>query len=541
MKELIIPVRLETEQAKHGMQELGQSGRKAGEDIGEGFQGAGAEVLKFIGITSGLDMGKRVIEAMGEGIKQASEYATNAAKAFISLQESLRQIAALSGAKLDDKLAQDVIDRAKKSGILTPNEVQQAMTEWNKGGSGYVISPENPQGRIEESLANQLQDEFMAYGKAHGVTPATSMYWLSTLVQKLPKGTSADNFRKIFYESMKIARMARGSEDATISQVSEVVSGYVGEGMAFGEGEKGILEALTQTGVQQETHPGSAGHYEKDLLMFFDRLATTPDKEQALGIGEDMTIRQKLEKVAEAWKKSNVKFSKFIQEYVKGHGNIQQKLALQTAIQEGVKSGRFGAWDEMIAKSDFKEEQAAVESFKTETRVGRKYGRAAEEESALMEHGKEFADVQEIKEEIAKNLKVEGYEAEPFKEGIMDTLRYAASVIPYVGGRIEQIQRRALYEKLEQHAFGGAETVAAQQEAFGYTFSGRTQEQEAKRLLELAAQREGIDQASILREILQELRQSRGAHERAASSAERTEKRPLPAPMPPPEPPGARP
>jgi hypothetical protein len=538
MKELVIPVRMDTKDATASLKTVGHSGREAGEEIGEGFEHASNELLKFMGVSKGLELGQRVIEAFSESIKSASEYATNAAKAFISLQESLRQVAALSGAKLDDKLAQDVIDRAKKSGILTPTEVQQAMTEWNKGGSGYVISPENPQGRIEEGLANQLQDEFTAYGKAHGVTPATSMYWLSTLVQKLPKGTSADQFRKIFYESMKIARMARGSEDATISQVSELVSGYVGEGMAFGEGEKGILEALTQTGVQQETHPGSAGHYEKDLLMFFDRLATSPDKEKELGISEDMTVRQKLEKVAESWQKSGVKFSKFIQTFVKGQGNIQQKLALQTAIQEGLKSGRFGAWDEMIAKSDFKEEQAAVESFKSETRVGRKYGRAEREESAFMEHGKEYADIQELKEEVDTQLKEEGYEAQPLKEGWRDVVRYLEHGLG-MPSRMKTLRQQRLMEAIEPHAFA----TGAERRHFAHTEASvfKTPEEQFNRMLSLAAEREHTDQATVLREILAELREHRGIHQRAATSAERSEKRPLPAPMPPPEPPGSRP
>jgi hypothetical protein len=538
VKELVIPVRIDNKDAIAGLHQTGESGRHAGEEIGEGFEHASNELLKFMGISKGLELGQRVVEAFSESIKSASEYATNAAKAFISLQESLRQVAALSGAKLDDKLAQDVIDRAKKSGILTPTEIQQGMREWNEGGSGYVISPENPQGRIEEGTANQLQDEFMAYGKAHGVTPATSMYWLSTLVQKMPKGTSADKFRKLFYESMKIARMARGSEDATISQVSELVSGYVGEGMAFGEGEKGVLEALTQTGVQQETHPGSAGHYEKDLLMFFDRLEATPDKQQELGITDAMTVRQKVEKLAEKWQTSGVAFSKFIHDYVKGAGNIQQKLALQTAIQEGIKSGRFGAWDEMIAKSDFTKEQAAVETFKTETRVGRKYGRAEREESAFMEHGKEYADIQELKEEVDTQLKEEGYEAQPFKEGWRDVVRYLERGLG-MPSRMQTLRQQRLMEAIEPHAFRTGE----ERRHFAMTEASvfKTPEEQFNRMLSLAAEREHTDQGTVLREILAELREHRGIHHRAVASVERSEKRPLPAPMPPPEPPGSRP
>lgn len=542
MRELIIPVGIDATKAILALKRIGEAGKEAGEKGSSGIQSMTDEMLKFAGVTSTLDTAKRVIEAMNEGIKHASEYATNAAKAFISLQESLRQIAALSGKPLDDNLAQDVIDRAKRSGILTPNEVQEGMTQWNKGGSGYVISPENPRGLIEEGVANELQDEFMAYGKAHGISAKTSMYWLSTLVQKLPRGTKADTYRKIFYESMKIARMSRGSEDETISQVSEIVSGYVGEGLAFGEGEKGILAALSETGVQQETHQGSAGHYEKNLLMFFDRLAASPDKEEELGITEDMTVRQKLEKVNEAWQKSGLKkFSKFINQYVKGQGNIQQKLALQTAIEEGIKSGRYGAWDEMIAKSDFHEEQKAVQKFKQDTRPGRKYGRASEEESATLEHGKEFADVEELKEEIEKEVKVQGFEGDAFKQGAADMARYGLSILPGVGSRLDQIKKQALFQILHKHAFGGSGTLAGEVEKTRYRFSGLSQEQEAKRLLGLAAQRENTDEHAVFREVLAELKAMHRTYERGVVNAEKAAKPPLGAAPPPQEPHGARP
>ena len=411
--DLVIPLRFDGEEALRLLRKLQQDGRKAGEDTAEGLDKAtkssmslGDHLMTFVS-HQGLQVLQSVAQGMSKSFEETSNHIKQIGEQFIQLRETMRGIQALQGKAPTDAATAEQIKLSEKAQILSPQEFATAQEAFLQYGSGYVSKPGQPgTGRIEQSTVDEILPELMGYAKARKVSPDVASRLISALIQTMPKGSAAEDYKAQFMKVMEIAETSKGSAQTTLSQLAPLLAEGVGEGMAFGNGPDAVLAATRLIAVEQERNPEEAFTYSRALLQELHHIHAKEGAEDQLGIKEGMTVEEKVKAIGEAYKKSGAKsFADFIGplagDKIRGTG------ALQTALNQGVVGGQFevqrkaaegvGAADLGIRMQEFMASEGGV-YMKTEAENAR--------EQALA--GQRYAEMNRLKLQAEAQLNREG-------------------------------------------------------------------------------------------------------------------------------------
>jgi hypothetical protein len=279
------------------------------------------------GVGLGLSLGSIILSVMmtgaGRAATAATKYNEKAVDQFVKLRESLRGIAAREGKMPTNEFTIEIINESAASKILTPEEYVAAKEAFLDYGGQYVSPTDEPGSRrIERATLNVLLPEMMGYAKMCKLSSRIVARFIAEMIKQMPKGSSADDYKRVFAGVVMVAVKNTGSAESTLAQLTPFLGEQVGEGKPFGGGEKGIRSASVFLMVQEYDHPGDSYTYSSAALRLLGYLHGS-GLERELGINDDMTPEQKIGAIHQAWKKSGEKkLSNFLEPYTSGMGEM---------------------------------------------------------------------------------------------------------------------------------------------------------------------------------------------------------------------------
>jgi len=202
---------------------------------------------------------------------------------------------------------------------LTTEEYVAAKEAFLDYGGQYVSTTDEPETRqIERSTLKAIFPDMMAYAKMCKLSSRIVARFIAEMIKQMPKGSSADDYNRVFAKVVMVAVKNTGSAESTLAQLTPFLAEQVGEGKPFGGGEKGILSASVFLMVQEYDHPGESYTYSSAAMRLLGYLHSS-GRERELGINDDMTPEQKIGAMNQAWKKSGEKkFTDFLGPYTRG-------------------------------------------------------------------------------------------------------------------------------------------------------------------------------------------------------------------------------
>ena len=397
METLVIPLGIDSAAAKKALDDLGAEGHNSGKKIESGMDVAtgaahefGSALTGILGLQTGMGMIGQAVGVVTDRMREAAEYTKKVIDDFVTLREVMRGVAALQGKGATTEFTKEQLTLSEHAKILTPTEFAAAQEAFTQFGSEFVSEEGRPgTAQTEQATIDEILPEVMGYAKSQKISPESAAKLLSSIIQKMPKGTSADDYKRIFMKQVQLAKRSRGSAESTVQQLIPVLAANVGAGMAYGEYEEGIMAATRGVAVQQQAHTGQGGEYNRSMLTTFMHLKSKEEEEE-LGITDEMTPEQKVLQIKEKFKASGKKkFADFWLEITKGQIDIQGMEALQTAINasekfedykdsvKGIKGDDLGTALEKYASEGAGEEEA------TEARTARAESRRGAEFSGV--------------------------------------------------------------------------------------------------------------------------------------------------------------
>jgi hypothetical protein len=416
---LVIPITMDGAAALAMLKKLEQAGKDGTGKIKEGADEAtgsfGALTSSLLGVQSGLGLVQQFATAFGASLKDASEWITKVVDKYSALREMMRGLAALEGRMPSNEFTNEMIEETKQSKVLTTTEYAQAKKSFSQYGSLYVSPEDRPgTGRIERDQLKELLPQIAGYAKMRDLPVDLAMKGMSTIMQKMPKGTTNEKYMEEFTKILETSEFSRGSAEASMSQFVTVAAENVGKGLAFGEGSEGLDKAIVALGVEQEAHMGEAGSYLKDMIHGVQHLHKT-GKAAELGIkyGDDpKTIALK---VLAKWKASGKEdFGEFWLPYSGGHGGMNFEAAMKTLMNEGL-GGVSGTEGTSFAMMEANQTTIGPGTFKSRydklvaSDQGLASAQAQAQDIAEMERAKLYLEPAKMKKKAHEELTREGY------------------------------------------------------------------------------------------------------------------------------------
>jgi hypothetical protein len=482
-KTLVIPLTLDATAALAMLRKFEEAGKAAGDKTSEGMdktkesaKGAGqgigevaGQMAGLIGLQTGVGLIGDAFGAVKEQAQKSADYIRDTVKQFGELREMVRGVAALRGETPTNQFTQEQVAlSAKGGGILSPTEMAGAQEAWLQYGSGYVSKPGAPgTGLIEQATVDEMLPEMMSYAKSRKIAPDVAGKLIAAIVQTMPKGSKAEEYRSQFMKVMEIAETSKGSATVTVGQIAPLLAEGVGKGMALGEGPEAILQAARIAAVESERGPEESFTYSRALIHEMHAIHKKEGAEDQLGITEDMTVEQKVKAIGDAFNRSGQKkFEDFIAPFA--GDKIRGTGAMQTAISKGLDAGMFAEMQRAaggVSGADLAKRMSVYlaseggESEKTEADIAR----------ATAERGAKWDPVERLKREaqlaLIKETDATGRNA--FEAaGITDVARWAGSKLG-AGTREEQLVNERAVEMARRRAGPQGDVLAFQDQTRG--------------------------------------------------------------------------
>jgi hypothetical protein len=293
---LVIPVRLDSIPAEHGLQKLGAAGDKAGEqvkrgadDAGKGLKGAAqdaASMASAIGAVSvagvGLSQLKSVVGGMLTYMKEVSDNAHRMAKDFIQTQQAMQGIAAISGKGNTNQFAIEEV-RKGASANLTPAEWTSFRNAFLSGASNYI--GEGASSKLNTADADEYQRSLAEYAKLHGVAAGDMASFGSGLLAQEAGPTTAAAMKT---KAGKVFATLEASS-AKVSHLLPFMTSTMAQGVT-------AEEAAPTLSMLPEIAPNEEGTHLLRVLTEI-RKANLKGKGKDFGLSPEMGMQQQLEAV----------------------------------------------------------------------------------------------------------------------------------------------------------------------------------------------------------------------------------------------------
>jgi hypothetical protein len=299
--DLIIPVRMTTDGAKHDLQELrgdlgaaGTSGQKSGQAIASGMHQAadatqkvensvratGSEIGNLMKAQMGLHALKGVVASFGDEWKRVAEEVGRTSKEFQAFRESLQGVSALSGQQNTNQFAAAEIERAERAHV-TPKEMKDFRDAFLSKASLYV--GEGPDAKLNTKDADEFQEYLSEYSKLKGVSQQEMAGFAGGLLAQQKGPTTAA-------EMKARAGKAFATLEASSAPVSHLLPGMtrvMAQGLSAEEASR-TLAALPEVAPEEEST-----HLLRVLAEI--RRNNVEGKSGAFGIQEGQSPQQQLE------------------------------------------------------------------------------------------------------------------------------------------------------------------------------------------------------------------------------------------------------
>jgi hypothetical protein len=386
---LIIPIRLDPTKAAADLGKVGAAGKKAGDDVGKGMEGAAGKVKKVEEATKGLGgelaglmkgqmtlaAVKGVASALADSMNVAAANAQRMAGDFIKLQKTMQGISALSGQKNNNQFT---LAEAKKAAAanLTPDQMVSFRDAFLSKASNYVGNA--PNAKLNEKDSDEFQLSMAEYAAQHGVSAGEMADFAGGLLAQQKGPTTAKEMK------------ARAGKVFSTLEASSAKVGHLLPGMTrvMAQGLS-AEEAAPVLSMMPEIAPEEESTHLLRVLAEVRRLSLE-GKGGQFGIGKDMTMEQKLEALVNNLADRSGKgenLDKMLQEVT--HEDIAANT-LRGLVGQGRKG--FDQWKGILAKTPDNAVDLSIQEGR-DTDAGRVMHREADAALAETERGSVWADV----------------------------------------------------------------------------------------------------------------------------------------------------
>jgi len=402
---LTIPIRLDPSKSVKGLHDVGDAGRKAGDDVHGGMK-HGQEGTESL-LSSMLEMGlaekafEKVVEvgeSISETMKEAAEHTRETAREFVSLQHEMAEVAALSGKQTTRNLTMEEIRKAEGA-HLTPEQWVQSRKAFMAQGQAFVGA--GPGAKMTAEDADKVQAQIAELEKAKGAPTGSLTGLAGSMLAQEKESISAKDFLVKF---------------GKVHGVLEGVGGPVGERAAAmsklqaqGFSAEGAAETLA---MMKRVAPGREAFALQTVQMGIEEGVTKGTIGQRQGVKEGMGPEEELKAVT-TYLHKRMETGKTPEEQTK---IVQREVAEMTTspraknmlarlAREGV-AGYEAAGARMAAiPADEVEKQ--IEAHR-DTALGKDEAAEAHLKAAEAKTGARYAGVARLKTEAQARLEEEG-------------------------------------------------------------------------------------------------------------------------------------
>lgn len=412
MEELVIPLKLDTSEARRSLRALVDQAGEAGSGLDKAKQSGDLLTHTVANLISnqGVQMLREGAQILTQGFEQAAKHVKEVAQEFLKLQESLRIIATFKGEQLTDESTVESAKAGAAAG-LTPQQ-WRAFEEQFFGFSGQFIGDDvdaqgNRTRKFTSEQGKEMEQRAAAFMNARGIQASQGGAIFGELLQQAKPGDTTDDIMTKFGQAYSILEQAKGDPGTLMAQMGQVTA----QGVDVGTGAK-IMRAMAQR------DPGDAGTYSRALLRGFTTMKD--DDAREMGITGDMDVFQKVEAVQSAMDKAGIApGSDAENKFLKKRFQDEREFgAISAAINFGSRGGLFKAADEDAAKFKPGGDEEAVAEFRASA-AGRRIFSRADAAAAKIEEGARFADVEDLKVQAEAQLEREHAFTEPGIGGVI--------------------------------------------------------------------------------------------------------------------------
>ena len=522
MKELVIPLRLDSDKAMSELRRLGEQGKESGGAVAEGMDKADqsmgnmfADMLKVNVAMEAMSIGGQMLDAVSQGAIKACEDLKRMALEFINLRDRARELAGVLGKPANIQFTKEQVQFAAETGFGDPQKAVDFRTAFQSQASQYV-------GRFRsEEEYKKFEKEAARIGNQYNVAPHIMAELAGMVVRTGPmQGQTSEEATRALGGAFKTMMVGSGGITELAGQLARM-SGLVGEGRAF----RNVAEAATATRMAAETNLPEAYTWQTEMRQGVIELATgkkrgSEDIARRLGITADTTNFEAIKALSEDQAKHP---EKNLDLYLR---EIFPMKRISDAFRDSITAYRRGVMErglkDAAAVKPGQMEGETAEYFKDPTQPGMLEVEKAKTKAKEAELATDKATIAPYMERAHTELLE--LEESPAMQSYMNLIDNR--VMRWFRGSHQQGYQG--YEQLETAKAMGI--IRQEAKAAGVdvgqepSMVGASQSQVEAYMAELVRlTRERLEQAK-----------------KQVATAENAAKRPMPAPMPPPEPPGSR-
>lgn len=426
MKDLVIPVRLDHRGAVRGLEELGQAGQESGEKASEGVSSIGLALsnLAVNKATDALLAGARGIAA---AYQETSRYIHEAANKFVELQQTLQQVAALTGKANTGQFTVEQAKQAEAAGV-TPDQWRTFQEVFQSyGGASLDAGPDQ---KMNAAEATKYQQQLAHLAQARGINPAEIAQMGAGVLQFAKGPMTADEAMAELGRQYKVLERAPTPVPQLMPQMTRVES----------QGLSGA-EAAELLNVMSFAMPGEEQTGVENTLKALNK-ALLKGKGADIGISKEQTPYQMIRAAAEnlqARKAHGEDISALLAEYFP---DMRELRGIKGFMSQGVAGGRFAQAEEYYKETPRDFAQSMISEYEANESGIQNRAKVANVVAEVVA-GQRMSDIPRLMNLAEKQLKDEG-RFEHMGETWGDTLRGISAQAGAPSVRQQLINERAV-------------------------------------------------------------------------------------------------
>ena len=227
--ELVIPVRLSPGEAASALRQIGKAGQAAGDAVAGGMgkaqagaAGVTSELANLMKAQVGMAAIKQVAGAIGDQMRQTSEYVAEQAKHFQELRKAMQAVASLTGGTNTNKFTLGEISKAQAAN-LTPQEFAEGKKALLDKAGKYIGA--GPDAKIDSDEADKLQQRLGEFAKSKGIGQADIGSFTGAILQQTKGKTNAKEMEARIGKLYATLEAASTDPQKLIPGMTEVMAG----------------------------------------------------------------------------------------------------------------------------------------------------------------------------------------------------------------------------------------------------------------------------------------------------------------------------
>jgi hypothetical protein len=225
--ELIIPIRLDPRDALRQLQRFGDEGtqqtkrvKRGTDEVGDSFERLGIEMANFVRAQVGFVTFQNVLAGIAARAKETADYIRGITQDFITLRQSLQQVAALTGQQASDKFT---VEQAKQAAAaaLTPERWKEFQEQFQSYAGAQL---EGPQAKLTPEQSQQYQQKVAEFAQARGIQPGQTAELAGSLLEYANGPQDVNKLMASFGRTFQTLEKSRTPVARLLPQMSRIMA-----------------------------------------------------------------------------------------------------------------------------------------------------------------------------------------------------------------------------------------------------------------------------------------------------------------------------